>query len=288
MKTQTLIIGGGLTGLALAYRLEQAGHDYQLIEARSRFGGRIKSLTVQGANIDLGPSWVWPGQARVAAILDHLGLSVCEQCSIGTQLYEHPIGEVAQNAGFMSMAGSMRITGGTSALTDALSSQLDPARTHLNMAATAIADGKVTLQSGQTIQADTIVLSIPPRLAAKLSYTPALPDAGLSSLLATPVWMGAHAKFVAVYDTPFWRDNGLSGDASSRRGPLAEIHDASLPGEAEGARFGRSVADLMQAGATVAAADQCMPGIAEMIHDVQVEATFPDGTKLVTVHHPFR
>lgn len=56
----------------------------------------------------------------------------------------------------------------------------------------------------------------------------------------------------------------------------------------EGARDGRSVADLMEAGAYVISADQCMSGIPEMIHDVQVEATFPDGTKLVTVHHPIR
>lgn len=56
----------------------------------------------------------------------------------------------------------------------------------------------------------------------------------------------------------------------------------------EGARDGRSVADLMQAGAHVIAADQCMQGVPEMIHSVQVEATFPDGTKLVTVHHPIR
>ena len=56
----------------------------------------------------------------------------------------------------------------------------------------------------------------------------------------------------------------------------------------EGARDGRSVADLMEAGAHVVCETDCMPGIAEMIHDVQVEATFPDGTKLVTVHHPIR
>ena len=56
----------------------------------------------------------------------------------------------------------------------------------------------------------------------------------------------------------------------------------------EGARDGRSVADLMEAGANVIARNDCMDGIAEMIHDVQVEATFPDGTKLVTVHHPIR
>ena len=56
----------------------------------------------------------------------------------------------------------------------------------------------------------------------------------------------------------------------------------------EGARDGRSVADLMEAGAHVISREQVMEGIAEMIHDVQVEATFPDGTKLVTVHEPIR
>ena len=56
----------------------------------------------------------------------------------------------------------------------------------------------------------------------------------------------------------------------------------------EGARDGRTVADLMQAGAHVISAEQCMDGIPSMIHSVQVEATFPDGTKLVTVHHPIR
>jgi urease subunit gamma len=56
----------------------------------------------------------------------------------------------------------------------------------------------------------------------------------------------------------------------------------------EGARDGRSVADLMRDGASVVKRHQVMDGIAEMIHDIQVEATFPDGTKLVTVHEPIR
>lgn len=56
----------------------------------------------------------------------------------------------------------------------------------------------------------------------------------------------------------------------------------------EGARDGRTVAELMEAGAHVITRDQVMPGVAEMIYDIQVEATFPDGTKLVTVHHPIR
>ena len=56
----------------------------------------------------------------------------------------------------------------------------------------------------------------------------------------------------------------------------------------EGARDGRTVAELMKAGAEVLTRDQVMTGIPEMIHDIQVEATFPDGTKLVTVHQPIR
>ena len=56
----------------------------------------------------------------------------------------------------------------------------------------------------------------------------------------------------------------------------------------EGARDGRTVADLMEAGAHIINRDQVMEGIPEMIHDIQVEATFPDGVKLVTVHEPIR
>ncbi|MEN8892987.1 urease subunit gamma [Planktotalea arctica] len=65
---------------------------------------------------------------------------------------------------------------------------------------------------------------------------------------------------------------------------IALITDAVV----EGARDGRSVADMMEAGAHIVTRTQCMEGIAEMINDVQVEATFPDGTKLVTVHNPIR
>jgi urease subunit gamma/beta len=65
---------------------------------------------------------------------------------------------------------------------------------------------------------------------------------------------------------------------------VALISDAVV----EGARDGRTVADLMEFGATILRVEQVMEGVADMIHDVQVEATFPDGTKLVTVHNPIR
>ena len=65
---------------------------------------------------------------------------------------------------------------------------------------------------------------------------------------------------------------------------IALICDAVV----EGARDGRSVSEMMQFGATIIARDDCMQGVTDMISEVQVEATFPDGTKLVTVHNPIR
>ncbi|MCY4153401.1 MAG: urease subunit gamma [Aestuariivita sp.] len=65
---------------------------------------------------------------------------------------------------------------------------------------------------------------------------------------------------------------------------VALITDAVL----EGARDGRSVADMMEIGAEIISRNQCLDGVAEMVHEIQVEATFPDGTKLVTVHNPIR
>ena len=69
---------------------------------------------------------------------------------------------------------------------------------------------------------------------------------------------------------------------------MTGVQTCALPIFVEGARDGRSVADLMQAGAKVLRREQVMDGIADMIDEIQVEATFPDGTKLVTVHEPIR
>jgi len=75
-------------------------------------------------------------------------------------------------------------------------------------------------------------LCLPPRLAAgTLNFTPALPESTLTTWARTPTWMAGHAKCIAVYETAFWRDQGLSGDAFSYQGPMMEIHDASAMGD---------------------------------------------------------
>lgn len=78
-----LIIGGGLSGLALARTLSARGQDFHILEARDRFGGRILSKQHGGTGFDMGPAWFWPGQPRIAALIHALGLSQFEQFSEG-------------------------------------------------------------------------------------------------------------------------------------------------------------------------------------------------------------
>jgi monoamine oxidase len=82
-----------------------------------------------------------------------------------------------------------------------------------------------------TYGAERVLLAVPPRLAvANIEFVPALPDVLSREWRNTATWMAPHAKYLAVYDRSFWRDEGLSGEARSATGPLTEIHDASMPG----------------------------------------------------------
>jgi monoamine oxidase len=126
------------------------------------------------------------------------------------------------------MQGSWRIKGGMAKLVSGLVDRLPADRLHTRTAAHKVSDGgTLTFQDGDTCQADHIILALPPRVAAGLTFRPGLDMSVLTALNRIPTWMGGHAKFVAVYERAFWRDAGLSGDASSRFGPLVEIHDAS-------------------------------------------------------------
>lgn len=231
-----IIIGGGLSGLALATRLHAAGQDFQLLDARDRLGGRIKGLRDGGHTFDLGPSWYWPGQPRMATLAGDLGLQTFAQYATGDPLFETERGDVQRGVGFASMEGSLRISGGMTALIDGLASRLPQNRIKLGARVATLERGVgVTLTDGAKIAGKQIVLCCPPRVAAGLSFTPDIDCAALDSI---PTWMGGQAKFVATFDTPFWRDGGLSGDAISHKGPLVEIHDASPQDGTMGALFG--------------------------------------------------
>ncbi|MBB3995998.1 monoamine oxidase [Sulfitobacter undariae] len=227
----TLIIGGGLSGLTVARGLEEKGHDYTLIEARARFGGRIKTEHHEGGAFDIGPAWFWPDQPRIADLIQKLDIKKFDQFASGDLVYENERGQVQRGRGFFSMQGALRVEGGLGTLIAALADDLPTDRKRLNAVVTALTQTDTgitaTLDNGDKLNGDRVILGLPPRIAGKITFTPALPDEAIASLQSIPTWMAGQAKAVAVYSTPFWREDELSGDAQSRFGPMVEIHDAS-------------------------------------------------------------
>lgn len=230
-ETQTLVVGGGLSGLAVASALEAEGQDYVLVEARDRIGGRILTEVWNGGHFDLGPAWVWPGQPRIARLIDHLGLDVFEQFADGDLVFEDETGRVQRGRGLSSMAGSLRVRGGLAMITHALANGLpsDRKRRAAQVVGLEKTGAGVTalLANDDRILAKRVVLALPPRLAAGIKFTPHMTEEMQEVMTGIPTWMAGQAKVVAVYADPFWREMGLSGDAMSRIGPLVEIHDAS-------------------------------------------------------------
>ncbi|MEM9433907.1 MAG: FAD-dependent oxidoreductase [Pseudomonadota bacterium] len=231
MNCDILIIGGGLSGLSLASRLAREGADFQLVEARDRLGGRILSAQAGATMFDLGPAWFWPGQPRINQMVDQLGLERFDQFDTGLLSVEDEHGHVRRGQSFAGMQRSFRLEGGMAALVDAIARSVPRDTIHLSTPVTRLENKPdriaVTCGSNPQILARRVVIAAPPRLAAQLPFTPQLPNPALQSLHEIPTWMAGQAKAVAVYDTPFWQEAGLSGDAMSARGPLVEIHDAS-------------------------------------------------------------
>ncbi len=234
MKQRVIIVGGGLGGLYAARLLAAAGIDFLLLEARARLGGRIFSVAEDG--FDFGPAWFWPDmQPMMAKLVEKLGLAFFAQYDDGDVLIERPQG-VQRFAGFGQMASSFRIAGGIGALVAALAAGLKPEQVRLNVTVTeaALRDDGVLLSArdgkGEVISfdAERVLFALPPRLLeSTVTFTPALAPEFRARWRAMPTWMASHAKFLAMYDKPFWREDGLSGTAQSMVGPLVEIHDAS-------------------------------------------------------------
>jgi len=242
MRSPVLIIGGGLAGLTAARLLHRAGIGFRLLEARDRLGGRILSADASGNpaadGFDLGPSWIWPAvQPSMAALVEELGIPIFPQHSDGDIIFQRTAHETPQRYPPMRQEPpSMRLAGGTGALISALVSDLRATSMLLNARATQVMlDGdeievRVVRGNGreQRLRAVHVLFALPPRLLeATVSFAPALDAQTVRRWRDTPTWMAPHAKVVAIYDRPFWRDRGLSGMARSMVGPLVEIHDAT-------------------------------------------------------------
>lgn len=244
MKTRVLIVGGGVCGVRLAGLLRDRGTSCVLAESRSTLGGRVRTQRhdTPRAYADLGPAWVWPHQPQVLSLLRKRGVSTFEQYSQGQLVFQDEHG-ATRRFDMATMAGSLRIEGGMIRLVESLAEDLDAEHCWLSahlQRLERIDDGiRAHFGDGRTLEAERVVLTLPPRVAeATVSFEPELPASVRTAMQRVPTWMAGHAKAVAIYDTPFWRERGLNGDAVSHRGPLAELHDASPHDASAGALFG--------------------------------------------------
>lgn len=251
-KVRIAIVGGGLSGLHAARLLELQGvHDYVVLESRDMLGGRIASIDGSGLSshylagnpgqFDLGPTWFWPDyQRQLHRLVEELGLERFAQFESGDTVVESSAtAPPVRVRGYMNAPASMRLIGGMNALVTAVRAGIDPERIITGQVVRSLRSEKdfVDLTSvdsagrTSTWRAEHVLLAVPPRLAAQtIGFEPSLPAPLADEWNSTATWMAAHAKYVAVYDAPFWREQGLSGEVRSRRGPMVEIHDASMPG----------------------------------------------------------
>ncbi len=252
LDADVLVVGGGISGLTAATLLSDARHRVVLLEARLETGGRIRSVRASGTGQylgDLGPTWVWPTyQPTISRWLDRLVLQSMPQFDKGLAIAELSRDTSPMRTHLPGQDGSVRIIGGPQAVVDGLAAKLptDAVRTNAQVTGIAIEPDRVVVTVGgtstsdqRTFSAGRLVVSVPPRIAIEtIDWQPALPRDLRAALARLATWMASHAKVVALYETAFWREQGLSGRIMSRVGPLVEAHDHSGRNGTPAALFG--------------------------------------------------
>lgn len=224
------VVGAGISGLVAARRLARAGLDVVVIEAADAVGGRVRSVRPPGSahRVDLGASWLWPGQTELVDLLAELGIAVEPQYEHGDALLDHAPSLPPRSLG-PNASGSLRMVGGSQSLAEELAATAD-ATIGLGHAVTAVrvegTTARLAVAGSADVLARRVILAVPPLACARLDVD--LPSQ-LSALLSRiPTWMHGTFKIHAGYPEAFWRTAGASGLALSHVGPLREIHDASL------------------------------------------------------------
>jgi monoamine oxidase len=231
-KAKVVIIGGGLSGLTLAYLLQKRNVSTTLLEASQRLGGRIQTVKGRiGTPLELGATWFADKHRHFSSLLNELGLRKFPQFSKGITLFQTKSFEPPQHF-FVPEAEypSYRIVGGTQMLTDTLTKNMDAEDIRLNAKATAVKTYEneiiVELADGRKLHADKAVICIPPQLAAsQIKFSPELPAAVLALLPTVQTWMAGAIKFTLEYTEPFWRKKGFSGMLYSHADIVVEMYD---------------------------------------------------------------
>ncbi|MFC8511810.1 flavin monoamine oxidase family protein [Streptomyces sp. NPDC057257] len=247
-----VVVGAGIAGLVASATLVAAGRDTVCLEARDRIGGRLLTAPAPPGALDLGATWYWDGERRVAELAARLGIDTFEQHLVGDTLVQDATG-VRRLPGNLIDAPARRFAPGAEALTRALAAELPADVVRLDSPVTAIhcrdTGGLEVRTPNSVLHAEHVIVAVPPALAlAHIDFAQELSPELVRLARTTPVWMGAVAKVVARYPAAFWREVGLAGAAVSRTGPLQELHDISGPDGLPAALFGFAPAQAVGPG----------------------------------------
>ena len=241
-----VVVGAGLAGLTSALALHGAGRTVAVVEARAQVGGRIKTLTGDDLCLDLGATWHWTNQPAIRALAADLAMDTFPQFRAGRAVVEDGAGLRRIDLPPPEPA-ELRFVGGAQSLCHRLAARLPEGAVVLETDVTVVAhagDGmRVTMAAGAGAESElscgAVIVAVPPRLAhAGIAFSPALPEALVQVMQGTPTFMATAVKCLAVYESAFWRKEGLSGLAFSRTGPLIEVHDACSEDGAAAALWG--------------------------------------------------
>ena len=225
-----VIVGGGLSGLTLAYELSKKGIKATILEGFSQLGGRIQTRKGHKKTpLELGATWFGDMHTNLLDLLGELGLKYYPQYSQGISLFETKSFEPPQKF-FVpeSETPSYRIAGGTQMLTDTLAEKLSGNLINLNTKVQAVKLTKegLELQTNNGIyHTDKIILCMPPELVSGITFSPELPEDLKALLPEVQTWMAGSIKFAVEYEEPFWRNEGYSGMLFSHAGIVTEMYD---------------------------------------------------------------
>ncbi|WP_340201731.1 flavin monoamine oxidase family protein [Ascidiimonas sp. W6] len=224
-----LIIGAGLSGLLIGYRLKKEGIPFKILEARNRVGGRINTLYgTTNTPVEMGATWFTNQHKHLIALLEELEIDWFEQYMDSTVFYQASAAAPTQIVQIPSQLPSYRISGGTSQLINTLLERLDKDDVLLNQSVKEIKiyENSVLVNAKEPFKGKSVVLAIPPKLwAKKISFEPYLPTELLNVAKQTHTWMEDSIKIALTYKVPFWQKENLPATLFSTAGPITELYD---------------------------------------------------------------
>jgi len=225
IHSKYIIVGAGLSGLTTAYALIENGEkDFIILEARDRIGGRIHTKN----GIDLGATWFQDHHTNLFKLLSDLSINKFEQYSKGKSVLVY--NTMAPAHYFESQhngSSAYRIADGSIAIINKLANALTD-KTHLNTIVTAISESQDILNvitEYKTYSAEKVIITIPPKLASGIDFSPKLPENLLQTMKSTHTWMSNAIKVGILFDQPFWKENNFSGTIIGQVGPVIELYD---------------------------------------------------------------